>query len=730
MRRKEQMQRLGYLRAALAATAVFLVLTSAATAGTYPVYGACGNWGITYNNSPTGVAAYPQCPGLVLRNVLGAFSTPAGAEGRWVFTAPPGTLITQFFSVVNPYAGSQFEGLNGWQVTAFSLGGRSGSNGYVFKECPGSSCPGATSTLGQFGIPDATSLELRLRCGKTPTCPNNGLFGAIVLSDVTVTLNDVVAPSVQIAGGSLAAPGWHSGTQVVSVAASDNTGISAVRAYLDGAPRADQPRPACHWDSIYPCPNSGGDVAVSTAGLSDGAHTLTIVGVDSGGNTAADSRTIYVDNTAPAQPRAAILDGGPQWRPTNGFVIRWTPSAGEAAPITSIVYRICPSGSSDASKCVSGERAPDSPGALSLTVPGPGDWSVKFWMRDAAGNADPATAATLDHLRFDPTPPAAAIALGGVDDPTQIRVVASDAVSFIASGEVEIQRDGESDWHGLPTTVTSDGLVATLDDSQFRNGPYTIRAHVVDAAGNERTTTSLIDGNPARVTLPLRLVTELAVGKPERVRAGTARGGRPRYKRILVKRPRAGFGRTVRLRGRLTTPGGNPLANVGVGVWEKVELPGATWVHLADLTTSRTGRLSYRALRGPSRLVQFRYAGTATIRPRVATVEMLVRGWTTFKVDRHHVFNGEDVVFSGRVHGRPFPQAGKLVELQVYTRRKWRTFAQPRASATSGRWSYDYRFDTVQGREAFRFRARLRKEQGYPYELGMSREVRVVVRGL
>jgi hypothetical protein len=129
-------------------------------------------------------------------------------------------------------------------------------------------------------------------------------------------------------------------------------------------------------------------------------------------------------------------------------------------------------------------------------------------------------------------------------------------------------------------------------------------------------------------------------------------------------------------------------------------------------------------------LVQFRYGGTATIRPRTTTVELLIRGSSSIDVDRRTFVNGDEVVFRGHVRGRPLPSEGKLVELQVYTRRRWRTFAQPRASAASGRWSYRYRFEAVRGRERFKFRARVRKEAGYPYELGTSRSINVLVRGI
>ena len=92
--------------------------------------------------------------------------------------------------------------------------------------------------------------------------------------------------------------------------------------------------------------------------------------------------------------------------------------------------------------------------------------------------------------------------------------------------------------------------------------------------------------------------------------------------------------------------------------------------------------------------------------------------------------NGEYVVFRGRLAGGWIPATGALVELQVYSRRDWRTFAQPRASQRTGRWAYRYRFETVRGRASFRFRARVRRQPGLPFVTGSSRSVRVRVHGL
>lgn len=51
------------------------------------------------------------------------------------------------------------------------------------------------------------------------------------------------------------------------------------------------------------------------------------------------------------------------------------------------------------------------------------------------------------------------------------------------------------------------------------------------------------------------------------------------------------------------------------------------------------------------------------------------------KVNRKRARNGQSVVFSGSLLGRPIPAVGKVVALQAKVRGKWRTFATPRARA-------------------------------------------------
>jgi hypothetical protein len=92
------------------------------------------------------------------------------------------------------------------------------------------------------------------------------------------------------------------------------------------------------------------------------------------------------------------------------------------------------------------------------------------------------------------------------------------------------------------------------------------------------------------------------------------------------------------------------------------------------------------------------------------------------------VRNGHAVTFTGRLAGGRVPDGGKLIDLQAYYRGGWRTFATPRTDGR-GRWSYRYRFGATRGTVLYRFRARVRREAAYPFELGYSRRVVVTVRG-
>ena len=111
------------------------------------------------------------------------------------------------------------------------------------------------------------------------------------------------------------------------------------------------------------------------------------------------------------------------------------------------------------------------------------------------------------------------------------------------------------------------------------------------------------------------------------------------------------------------------------------------------------GPLRVQGTGGTEPQLRFRYPGTATIRGATAGVHLRVRATSSMGVDRKRVVNGEAVTFTGRIRGEAVPSGGKLLQLQVFSRGSWLTFATPRTDAR-GRWQHDYRFTATEASPA------------------------------
>jgi hypothetical protein len=578
-------------------------------------------------------------------------------------------------------------------------------------------------------LPPSSALYSEVYCVFGP-CPvgGGGWYGWVSLTWVAVRVSDATAPSIGNPRGSLWSGTWQRGTRSVTFDAGDNTGIREVRVLVDGREMARAGR-GCD-PTLKTCPNwPGVGLNVATSALADGKHAIVLDAVDRGGNHGTRAGSLYVDNTAPAAPHDVIVAGGDSWKSQNRFAISWKNPPQNAAPIAAVDYSLCPTGG-DGRSCVTGTRAGRNVASIDdLHVPSPGDWTLTFWLRDAAGNARPENAPPAMRLRFDPAPPSVALLPQDPEDPARVRVQALDATSGIARGEIEVRRLGTDAWQPLPAQLHQGGFSAVLDDEHRRDGVCELRARAWDAAGNERSTDRRVSGDAARVVLPLRVKTRMRVGKREKLRARGARRGR-RIRIVYLRRPLVGHGRPVRLKGRLVAPGGNPLAGVTVDVSARMAVPGVGFQPVARLTTSRSGRFAYLVPPGPSRILRFRYAGAPKIRSQTQDIHVRVRASSSIRANRRHVVNGETVTFSGRVRGGFMPPAGKLMELQFFDRGKWRTFRTFAAAPSTGRWSYSYRFDGTRGTRKYRFRVRIPKENGYPFSRGRSRPLAVTVRGL
>jgi hypothetical protein len=727
---------------AIMVTVVALLATAApAQAGTYTVYGTCGLWE-PYNNNGARMAVYYDGCRLVTRNTYGGFTSPQGTEGGWRMTAPAGATLDGF------HISASLKGTAGWDAAIFDNGG------FRHAVCPGGvNCANVNrielsyATALPAGI---TELITRVRCYAS-SCTNTGDVawsperGKLLIHSTTLRIADSTQPAVRIVGGSAASGGWKRATQSLVVDASDNVGIRRYEAYIDGRQVGLHTRADCSdLGRVVPCPNGAGTVDVQLAGIADGVHTLAGQAVDSAGNAAAANQQIAVDNTPPMAPEGANVDSGPGWRTTNRFVVRWTNPSERFAPIERAHYELCPAtvDSSDPAvaaegrkRCVSGSRRGSRLSEITdLTVPGEGMWMLRrLWLEDAAGNQNAAASVKVRGLGFDSSPPTGVVFTDErPDDPTRLSARATDDASGIVGGAIEARREGEQVWRSLETAVTPAGLTAVIDDERLPKGVYDLRAVAVNGAGLQQGTDRRADGLRARIKLPVRQRSRLVAGRHagkrcRRVHARQRNASRRVCRVRLSDAPRVRVGRSTLLRGRLSVAG-TPMGDQRLEVWRQL-VGSDEWRLLHEVATSRTGRFRYRAARGPARTIRFRYPGTATVRGADAPVELRVAASSSIRASRRLVITGEYVTFRGRLKGGWVPDGGPLVELQVYTRRAWRTFAQPRARA-SGRWLYRYRFETIRGRATFKFRARIRRQADYPFTTGTSKRIRVRVRGL
>lgn len=208
----------------------FVALTSApAHAGSYAATGGCGGSWVPYNSNAARLAIYEDCPGLTIRHVRGAFTTPSGQWAQ-AFYAPPGTVIGSA-----QLSGASFASA-GWQARIYT------DTGLLLQSCLASECPPfslATPSLG------AAALGAQVFCGASSCSNHDPLKPALQLTAIVVNVVDGSPPAVAVTGGDLFS-GWRRGTGQASLSASDNVGIKSDRLLVDGTPREQRAR-ACRF---------------------------------------------------------------------------------------------------------------------------------------------------------------------------------------------------------------------------------------------------------------------------------------------------------------------------------------------------------------------------------------------------------------------------------------------------------------------------------------------------
>lgn len=214
-----------------------------------------------------------------------------------------------------------------------------------------------------------------------------------------LTIADSSVPVVDdVAGDGWAGSGWREGTLPLVVASRDVTGISASKVYADGSLVTALQR-TCRYDRPRPCTDEGGAaVGIPTAGLADGPHVIDVGVVDAAGNETRTRRSepLLVDNAAPGAP---VGIGSPQaTSSSNSFSIAWSLPVDTGSPITAARYQVCQAGTCGEVRTASSTTRIDG-----LVLPAAGAATVRVWLEDLLGHADPAGAATVA-LTYAPTP--------------------------------------------------------------------------------------------------------------------------------------------------------------------------------------------------------------------------------------------------------------------------------------------------------------------------------------
>ena len=669
----------------------------------------------------------PPLRGLVAANVPGTGRVVKDAQSGFVLNAPPGTTFSRL-----RWSGHAQRRDCRYALQLFAQRPDASlvsiKNVRANRNCPRPNFAQASAArLRAYDLGGATRIVQRVVCVGAPSrefCSARGQnFIRTFAAEATVV--DGTAPSVGIAQGSVLTRGeWVRGKQSFEYDAADNVGVKSASAIVSGELRGSDSR-TCSYSQRIPCTNGPGGIEINTADAHEGSQPLTVVAEDAAGNRAESAAvTVRIDNAAPGAVPVGLV-GGEAWRNSNDFDLAWAnPPEPDRAPVTVAHYRFCRPGGEE---CVSGDRAGTEIAAIdNLTVPAPGEWMLRLWREDQAGNQQIANASEPVRLRFDPEPPQLGFETPNVEDPTRMSVLVTDRVSGLGGGGIEISRSGSGTWQVLPTTQEGDRLIARIDDASLPPGDYELRATAHDQANNLAGTDRRLDGQPMRLRLPLRIATSMNAGVVEK-RAVAGKGKKDNARRtVLEPRAKVPFGHRVRLAGRLVNRAGHSLAGATVNVYSR-PVEGTEQLEGA-VTTSARGRFVYEVEARASHRFRFVYPGTATILPVEDTATLLVKASSTFSAKPKHVLNGGSVTFSGRVRGRPLPERGKLVELQWLATGEWQTFRTVR-SEPDGTWRIPYPFKRTCGVQNFRFRPHIPGEGGYPLEPGNGPELAVRVRG-
>ncbi len=280
-----------------------LVLAAPARAGTYEQRGLDG-W--TPYAQGSFVAALVGAGDLEARFWARSAFAP-GDIGEWSYAAPADTTIASW------EIERSVSGIASGDWNTLFVARADGHLRAVAWDVPSVNRPWGRVSGSGLG---ASGLAALLQCGGPHACVPAGT-ATLAVRDPRVVLHDTFAPVISAVHGDLAAAGPLRGASALSFSAGDRGGgVYRAWAVVDGLPGArvaigdDRCRALSVADPYQfafrqPCPlTAGATVAVDTAALADGPHTIAVLVEDAAGNavTAFGPQKRIVDNVPDPVP--------------------------------------------------------------------------------------------------------------------------------------------------------------------------------------------------------------------------------------------------------------------------------------------------------------------------------------------------------------------------------------------------------------------------------------------
>ena len=308
---------------------------------------------------------------------------------------------------------------------------------------------------------------------------------------------------------------------------------------------------------------------------------------------------------------------------------------------------------------------------------------------------------------------------------------------------------------------TTDGLAAFLytrpcppsasadvpfDTRGLQDGPHHVVVSVTDAAGNS---TPTVDRQVTVANHPTSPGPGQTPASPQpRTSAAGAAGAAPQDRgapngnsasdgatltagwKGAGASLRSAYGKTHILEGRLSAPGGAPIAGASIDV---SDLPAAAGAHAAALPAARTDAAGRFTLRLPRTLtsgtLHLDYRSHVADTTPVATRTLTLAVVPTLQLHVTPAISaiGHTINFAGRVLGGAIPRGGKQLILEGRTpETRWIQFDVVRTNPR-GAFHASYRFH-LPGPLSYTFRVVSQYEADYPFLAGSSNIVRVLER--